>query len=253
MSEVKIKFKTISNSRVSIITLDRQSKLNAINTNIADTLKAAFIELKSDEKLRAVILRGAGNKAWVAGADINEMASLDSSRKASAFIYRLHSMMQTVRDLPVPVIAQINGFCLGAGMELAAACDLRLAGNSAKFGMLEVQVGLPSVIEASLLPVLMGRGRAARLVLTGEIIDARKASEWGFVEETVDDLDLEAAVNVLVSQICSAAPGAVRMQKKLLRNWEKVSPDEAALDSVKNFGDVFKTAEPLEWLGRVKK
>lgn len=249
MADVHIDFQTIAGERVARVTVDRTEKLNALNTDMIERLTGAFKALADDTDLRAVILAGAGDKAWIGGADIAEMAALTSPRMAAVFIHRLHSAMLAVRDLPVPVVAGIDGYCLGAGMELAAACDLRVASTAARFGMPEVQVGLPSVIEASLLPGLMGRGRAARLVLTGEVIDAGRALAWGFVEETVAPAELDGTVERVVADICRAGPVAVQLQKRLMRYWEQVPPDTGAVESIETFGSAFETDEPRERLG----
>ncbi len=137
---------------------------------------------------------------------------------------------------------------LGGGMELASACDLRIASDDARFGMPEVHVGLPSVIEASLLPGLMGAGRAGRLMLTGEVIDAKRAFEWGFVEEVVAPDGLDDAVNAVLESICRAGPQAVRQQKSLLRQWEGMTRDAAAEASVAAFARAFHGDEPTTLL-----
>ncbi len=193
-----------------------------------------------------------GSWAWVGGADIVEMAVL-TPKTAREFISNLHGAMRAVRDLPAPVIAKLDGFALGGGMELAAACDLRVASTNARFGMPEVQVGLPSVIEASLLPRLMGSGRAGRLMLTGEVIDAERAFAWGFVEEVVTPENLDAAVDAVLGHLCRSGIYALRSQKKLLRQWEAVSPDQAAEASVAVFGDAFETDEPGSRLAKFVK
>lgn len=248
MADIRTDFLTLADARVARVTVDRPEKLNALNTDMMERLTAAFGALAQDDELRAVILAGAGDRAWIGGADIAEMAALTSPRMAAVFIHRLHAVMLSVRNLPVPVLAAIGGYCLGGGMELAAACDLRIASERANFGMPEVQVGLPSVIEASLLPGLMGRGRAARLVLTGEVIDARRALEWGFVEEVVAPEELDAAAERIVADICRAGPVAVQLQKQLMRYWEQVPPDTGAEESIETFGSAFETGEPGERL-----
>ena len=244
MGTVNIDYDELEGGRVATVTVDRPEKMNALDSSMIDQLNRAFRSLAKGSSLRAVILNGAGDRAWVGGADIREMVRLSSVCKARAFIQRLHIAMLSVRNLHVPVIAQVDGFCLGAGMELAAACDLRVASLSAQFGMPEVQVGLPSVIEASLLPGLIGRGRAARLVLTGEVIDAELAYNWGFVEELVSADQLRDTVRALVASICRAGPHAVRMQKRLLRHWEKVDPDTASEQSIETFASAFERKEP---------
>ena len=124
-------------------------------------------ELAHDEMLRVVVLSGAGNRAFIGGADIDEMARLDEG-SARAFISRLHRCCESLRDLPVPVIARITGYTLGAGLEIAAACDLRIADSTAVFGMPEVKLGIPSVIEAALLPMLIGWGRTRQICSLGD-------------------------------------------------------------------------------------
>ena len=244
MGTVNINYDELEGGQVATVTIDRPEKMNALDSSMIEQLNDVFRSLAKDSSLRAVILNSAGERAWVGGADIREMARLSSVCNARAFIQNLHVTMLSVRNLQVPVVAQVDGFCLGAGMELAAACDLRVASLSAQFGMPEVQVGLPSVIEASLLPGLIGRGRAARLVLTGEMIDAELAYNWGFVEELVSIDQLEATVRALVSSICRAGPNAVRMQKRLLRHWEEVDPYTASEESIETFASAFESEEP---------
>ena len=250
MATVNINYEEFEGGQVATVAINRPEKMNALDSAMIDQLNGAFELLAEASNLRAVILKGAGHKVWVGGADIREMAKLSSASKARAFIHKLHLAMLSVRDLPVPVIAQVEGFCLGAGMELAAACDLRVASFSAQFGMPEVQVGLPSVIEASLLPGLIGRGRTARLVLTGEVINAELAYNWGFVEELVSDDQLDESVFRLVTSICRAGSHAISMQKKLLRHWETVCPDTASEESIEIFASAFEREEPKIRLAR---
>src|SRR5205823_1415281 len=145
-----------------------------------------------------------------------EMAGLDKT-KAEAFIRRLHEACQAIRDLSVPVIARISGVALGGGMEVAAACDMRVAARSARFGMPEVRLGMPSVIEAALLPGLIGWGRTRRLLLLGDLISAEEAAAWGFVDRLVDDSGLDAATDEWIEAALQAGPSALRLQKALLR------------------------------------
>ena len=150
------------------IVVDYQARLNILNSPLILELTAAVNSLDDNERLRVLILTGAGERAFIGGADIREMAGLDSS-SARDFISRLHESCAALRELAVPVIARINGYCLGAGLEIAASCDLRVAADHSAFGMPEVKVGIPSVIEAALLPRFIGRGKAAELIYTGEV------------------------------------------------------------------------------------
>src|SRR3954468_217245 len=154
--------------RVAYVTANNPARRNAIGMAGKRAIVAAFTRLSADEKLRAVVLTGAGEKSFIAGADLAEMKDL-TREQAEEEHSLTHHACDAIRQCAVPVIARINGYCLGAGMELAASCDLRAAADHAKFGMPEVRVGIPSGMEAALLPSLVGWGRAAELVLTGDI------------------------------------------------------------------------------------
>jgi enoyl-CoA hydratase len=165
--------------RVATVTVANPAKLNILDPEGIRSLERILQGLAMDDALRVVILRGAGNRAFIGGADISAMATLDRET-ARVFITELHRGCDAIRRLPVPVIARIEGYALGAGLEIAASCDLRIAAETAKFGMPEVKIGIPSVIEAALLPRLVGWGRARWLLYTGEVIDAGTAEQWGW-------------------------------------------------------------------------
>src|SRR5207244_10240514 len=145
--------------------------LNVLSSAVTDGVREGFEKLAGDRSIRAVVLRGQSEKSMIGGADIKEMAKLDQ-KSAEAFISLLRDLCEAVRAFPAPVIARMPGWCLGGGLEVAAACDFRVAAHDAKFGMPEVKVGIPSVIHAALLPRLIGWGRARWLVMTAENIDA---------------------------------------------------------------------------------
>ncbi len=153
-------------------------------------------------------------------------------------------MCAALRDLSAPVIARINGYALGAGLEVAAACDLRVAAANAVFGMPEVRVGIPSVIEAALLPRLLGWGRTRELLLLGENIDAETALRWGLVERVVPADSLDAAVEACLAALLKAGPRAVRLQKKLIRQWEDLPVSGAIEAGIDCFADAYATDEP---------
>ena len=155
--------------------------LNILSSAVTDGVREGFEKLAGDKDIRAVILAGQSEKSMIGGADIKEMAKLDQ-KSAEAFITRLRDLCEAVRHFPAPVIARLPGWCLGGGLEVAAACDFRIAAHDAKFGMPEVRVGIPSVIHAALLPRLIGWGRARWLVMTAENIDAPTALAWGLVD-----------------------------------------------------------------------
>ncbi len=228
---------------VARIVVDYQARLNILNTELIRQLIAAINSLADNERLRVVILTGAGDRAFIGGADINEMAALDES-SAREFISRLHSACAALRDVPVPVIARINGYCLGAGLEIAASCDLRVAADHSTFGMPEVKVGIPSVIEAALLPGLIGWGKAAELIYTGESISASEALDCGLVERVVPRAALDQAVERWTQAILAAGSRALRLQKALMREWERLPLDTAIERGIDSFAAAYETDEP---------
>ncbi len=230
--------------RIARVTIAHAAKLNTLNTPLMRRFTAALAELAALDDLRAVVLTGAGPKAFVGGADIREMAAILDGAGATAFIEGVHACCAAVRDCPVPVIARINGWTLGAGLELAAACDLRIAAESARFGMPEVRVGIPSVVEAALLPGLIGWGRTRRLLLLGETIGAAEAERWGLVEQVVPDAGLDAGVAAWLADLCAAGPRAIRNQKALIRQWEDLPMRDAIAAGVPAFARAWDGEEP---------
>src|SRR6185503_13995047 len=172
---------------VARIFLDRPEKANALSSAMLAALTGALQNL-DQQGLRVAVIAGRGRN-FCGGADAGELKALVPST-AGAFVEKIHQVCKAIRALPVPVVARLHGAVIGAGLEIAAACDLRVAADGTKFSMPEVKLGIPSVVEAALLPRLMGSGRAAWLVLTGEPIDAKRAAEWGLVEEVAADVDL---------------------------------------------------------------
>ena len=162
------------------LTICNAGSLNILSSAVTDAVREGLTSLATDRDIRAVILAGQSEKSMIGGADIREMAKLDQ-KSAEAFITRLRDLCEAVRAFPAPVIARLPGWCLGGGLEVAAACDFRIAAHDARFGMPEVRVGIPSVIHAALLPRLIGWGRARWLVMTAENIDAPTALAWGLV------------------------------------------------------------------------
>jgi len=232
-----------SGSHVARVTIDNQRKLNTLNSSLMDDFVRAIEELAGDDELRAVVVTGAGDKAFIGGADIVEMSQLDAAT-CEAFITRLHRCCDALRELPVPVIARIQGYALGGGLEIAAACDLRIAADTAVFGMPEVKLGIPSVIEAALLPALVGWGRAREILLLGENFSAADAEKWGLVEKLVPRAELDAAVERCIAAILQTGPRAIRLQKKLIREWEDLPMREAIQAGIRSFSEAWATDEP---------
>ena len=229
--------------RVAYVTANNPAKRNAIGIRGKRAIVAAFRRLCEDENLRAVVLTGTGDKSFIAGADIAEMKEL-TREQAEEEHTLTHHACDAIRQCAVPVIARINGYCLGAGMELAASCDMRAGADHAKFGMPEVRVGIPSGMEAALLPSIVGWGRAAELVLTGDIFDAREAYQFGFLQKLVPAAELDAAVEKWIQSILASGPRAVRLQKKLLRDWERLSLGDAIQAGIQACLEARRTDEP---------
>jgi enoyl-CoA hydratase/carnithine racemase len=230
---------------ISTVTVNRPDKLNCIDWEVARSLREAFEELRRYEELRAVILTGSGEKAFVGGVDVNIFLEF-TPHKVREFITLLHSCMAAIRELPVPVIAAVNGYALGGGCELAAACDMRIAADNAMFGMPEVKLGLPSVIEGALLPRLVGAGKAAELVLMGEMIDAQEAHRIGLANRVVPSDRLMEEARGAVEVIAANGPLAIRLQKELINVWMQGDLKTAVEAGINAFAYCFTSSQPGE-------
>lgn len=234
--------------RIARLTIDNRAKLNTLNRALLSEIVAAMEGLAADPELRLAIVAGAGGRAFIGGADLGELAALDAET-ARDLITLVHRTCDAFRGLPVPVIARIEGYALGAGLELACACDLRVASETAKFGMPEVGIGIPSVVEAALLPGIVGAGRARRLLYTGEMIDAATAHSWGLVDIVAPTAALDAAVDSLARPILAAGPRAIRIQKALIREWEDLPASAAVERGVSAFVSAYDSDEPARMAG----
>jgi enoyl-CoA hydratase len=195
---------------VRIITVNRPDKLNALNVATLDALLAAFTAAATDEHIRVVVLTGAGPKAFVAGADIAEMVTL-TPVQGRDFSLRGQRMMRVVETLPKPVIAMVNGFALGGGLELAMCCHLRIASETAKVGQPEINLGLiPGFGGSQRLLRLAGRAATLELCLLGAPIDATRAQQLGIVNRVVPAAELEERTMEIATQLANAAPLALR-------------------------------------------
>ncbi len=228
---------------VAWVTFDQARRLNVVGSSMLEKALIVLESLSSIDGLRAVVLSGAGSRAFIGGADIREFATFDETL-AIQFITRIHKVCDAIRRLPVPSIARIQGYCLGAGMEIAAACDMRAADTSARFGMPEVRVGVPSVIEAALLPGLIGWGKTRELLLTGDMIDAKEAADCGFLQSLTEPGELDARVQTWLASILNSGPIALRLQKQLIQDWETLSLQDAVQRGIGVFGAAYRTDEP---------
>ena len=232
-----------AHGHVITVAIDNQSRLNSLSSAIMAAFIAAVREIAIDPDLRCLIVTGEGSKSFIGGANLLELEGLNPDT-ARAFLTQIHMISQVLRDLPVPVIARVNGYCLGAGLEVMAACDMHVAGDNAVFGMPEVKIGVPSVVEAALLPQLIGWGRTKVLFYTGENIDAATALDWGLVERVVRPAKLDAAVEEWVAAIVEFGPRAIRLQKELIREWEAMPVSDAIHAGIRMMGRAYETDEP---------
>jgi enoyl-CoA hydratase/carnithine racemase len=225
------------------VTLNR-GPLNLLDLDLIRALHAAFGALGSDPAVRVVVLTGSG-RAFTAGMDVRVLRGLDGL-SAKSLITSLQAAIGAVHAAPFPVVAAINGAALGAGFELALACDLRIAAAGVPLGLPEVRVGVPSVIEAALLPSIVGPGRAAELLFSGEPILAERAADWGLVNRVVPERELDAAVETLVAKILAGGPAAVRLQKELVIRWRTTDLTTAVQYGINAFVAAYATGEPQE-------
>lgn len=194
---------------VTRITINRPKVLNALNTKTMDELDTALAKIENNKKIRAVIVTGTGDKAFVAGADISEIEILDAPN-GKAFAQRGQAIMNRLAGLGIPVIAAVNGYALGGGCELCLACHIRIASENANFGLPEVKLGvIPGYGGTQRLSRLVGFSMSAQLILTGNIIDAREALRIGLVNRVVPAEKLQASVDKLVETILTRGPIAV--------------------------------------------
>jgi len=234
-------FRIARDGGVARLTLDR-SPLNVLTPALIVALGVAFRELGADPGLRVVVLGGSG-RAFSAGVDVAAMRDLDAAG-ARALIGALRTTIRALEEVPVPTIARLHGHALGGALELVLACDLRIAAASCRLGMPEITVGIPSVIQAALLPGLIGWGRTAELLLGGRSIDATEAERWGLVNRAVEDGALDREVEGWVDRLVALPPDALRLQKALLARWRRVDLDTAVELSMDAFVRAYATGEP---------
>jgi enoyl-CoA hydratase len=232
-----------------VVTINRERALNALNKETVAELQEVFSQHWSDDTISAVIVTGAGEKAFVAGADITELAGLDV-RSGTDLSARGLYLMKTIQNFPKPVIAAVNGFALGGGCELAMACDIRLASEKAKFGQPEVNLGIiPGYGGTQRLPRLVGRGKAMQLILTAEIIDAAEARRIGLVDEVYPPEQLMEKALGMAAVIATKAPIAVQLAKECIHRGIETDLSTGCDLEKAHFGAVCGSADKSEGLG----
>lgn len=228
---------------VRFITINRESKLNALNKDTLEELHIALRETFQDENVRGAVLTGAGEKAFVAGADISEFSTYDEGQGRELAREGHRKVFDLIQNAPKPVVAAINGFALGGGLELALACHLRIASMNAKLGLPEVSLGLiPGYGGTQRLTQLVGRGRALEMILTGDMIAAEKGLEYGLINHVVDQEELLTKATEILNKIASRSPNAVQAAIRAVNAGFHAHQNgfEAEIDE---FGKCFGTAD----------
>lgn len=231
---------------VGIITIDRPEAMNSLNADVLNELSAVVDKADADQEVKCIVVTGAG-RAFVAGADIANMQSLDEE-EGFEFGRLGQEVFRKIETLKKPVIAAVNGFALGGGCELAMACDIRLAGEKAKFGQPEVGLGItPGYSGTQRLPRLVGKGKAMELIFTGEIISADEACKIGLVNKVVGQDELMDQALAMAEKISANAPLAVSFSKQAItEGMETADMDEAIMIEAKLFGKCFATEDQKE-------
>jgi enoyl-CoA hydratase/carnithine racemase len=228
---------------ITTITINRPERSNALNTRVILELRRAVEATREVPETRVIVVTGAGERSFVGGADIHELGQLDVF-KGEQFIRTLHESLRALREHPAPVIAAVNGYALGAGLELVMSCDIAIASETAQLGMPEVKVGLPSVIECALMPSIIGLMRTRELLLTGDPINAHEAHRIGLVNQVVPLAELPAAVKRMAERLIANGPRALYLQKDLINRWLNLPMDEAIEAGIKSLASAFATDEP---------
>jgi enoyl-CoA hydratase len=231
---------------IAYVTVNRPKVLNALNTPTWKDLRTAFEDARGDTAIRGVVLTGAGNKAFIAGADISELAHVAAFEAEQSSRFG-QEVLDLIENLGKPVIAAVNGFALGGGCETAMACTIRLAVDTAKFGQPEVTLGLvPGGGGTQRLPRLVGKGRALQLILSGEMISAQEAFRIGLVNEVVPAADLITRAEAILNKIASNAPIAVKFALEAANKGLETSQDQGLLLEASYFGLCAATEDKKE-------
>ena len=233
------------NNSVAVTRLNGRGPLNLLGRSVFNDLNDELDRLNLDRNVRAMILIGSGDQAFSAGVDLHQMKDLNPV-DAESFITELHAPARKLLTMSIPAIAAIKGPCLGGALELILACDIRIATGDAIFGLPEVQVGIPSVIEASLLPPTIGLGRARRMLLTGETVNAAEALAIGLVDRVVSSDQLMDAAQETANTFLGMSRDVVASQKDIVAKWLELGEEDSAAFTIREFSRIFATSAPYE-------
>lgn len=225
------------------VTFRRPEKLNALTPEDVAVARAAVEEAPAN--IRALVFIGAGDRAFSAGVHVDVFREM-SSGDARAFISELGGLLTAARKAPIPTIAAVHGYCLGGALELAMACDLRVGSTETVFGMPEIKVGIPSVLDAALLQQYVGLSRAKEILLTGDLYGAADLQPHGFLNRVVAPADLHQAAAAIASTVAAHAPAAVASQKRLFETWQNVGLQPSIEASIGEFAEVFADPDARE-------
>lgn len=231
------------------VTLDRPDKLNALRRVDVDAVARGLTEVRD---VRAVVFRGAGDRAFSAGVDVDEFLALRTPDAAREFITALQEMLAAVRRAPVVTVCAVDGHCIGGAMELALACDLRIVTQRSSFGLPEIRLGIPSVVDASLLQQYVGLGTAKEMILGGDLYPASDPRMAGLCNRLVDPTDLETTVEQVLATVTGHTTTVLAAQKRLFETWQNTTLDAGIDVSRTEFAGVFAAADTLEALARYR-
>ena len=233
--------------KIAVIALKAEKRLNVVDGNFLLDASIELDRLIADYEPRTVVLKGRTEWAFVGGANLNVLRELDRI-SARVFIQAVHQFCESIRRAEIPIIAMLQGYCLGAGLEIAAACDFRIGDYSVKCGMPEVRVGVPSVVEAALLPPLIGWGKARELMLRGNIISAQESLKIGILQHLVSSDLLHDFTIDICRELLGSAPLALKAQKELFLKWENAGMDNAIEEGIKSFQAAYEGDEPERYI-----
>lgn len=225
------------------VSLCAATALNVVDRPWLERAAVELAALLARPGLRCVLVSGHTPRAFIGGANLHALAALDHAT-AEPFIRAVHRLCATLREASVPVLAVLRGHCLGAGLEIACACDVRIGDDSVLCGMPEVRVGLPSVVEAALLPGLIGWGKAREMMLRGHLIDAAEAAHIGLLQAVTSSADLDQLALRMARDVVAGAPGALAAQKRLFRRWEDSTVSAAIEHGVEALVAAYQGDEP---------
>jgi enoyl-CoA hydratase len=243
---VELKNIIFEKAAIATLTVNRPPALNALNREVLEEMARVIREVRHDSSVRVLIVTGAGDRAFVAGADIAAMSKMSASDGLD-FSRLGHRVMESFEDLPIPVIAAVNGFALGGGLELALACDLIIASDKARFGQPEINLGLiPGFGGTQRLPHRIGHNKARELIMTGEMFDAKTALDWGLANQVVVPAELMDTARKLAENLASKSAIALRQAKAALRAAFTMNEDAGLRFEQEAFGVVFGSADRVE-------